>query len=118
MKARIEVIPTYLGGGFGRGSNVGKRHGKRPFSEAAGRPVHVGWNRTEDMRHGFFRPPTHHVLKGKVDGNGRIQALQHEVASGDVLFSFFLARLPPSWGPILAYRGRGWSTTAFPTGRW
>jgi isoquinoline 1-oxidoreductase beta subunit len=49
----------------------------------------VGWNRTEDMRYGFFRPSTHHVLKGRLDGNGRIQALQHEIASGDVLFSFF-----------------------------
>ena len=40
------------------------------------------------MRYGFFRPSTHHVVRGKLDDNGRIQALQHEIASGDVLFSF------------------------------
>lgn len=86
---QIEVIPTYLGGGFGRKLNVEAAREAAILSKAAGRPVHVGWNRTEDMRHGFFRPSTHHVMKGRLDGNGRIQALQHEVASGDVLFSFF-----------------------------
>ncbi|MCB8939030.1 MAG: xanthine dehydrogenase family protein molybdopterin-binding subunit [Ardenticatenaceae bacterium] len=85
----VEVIPTFLGGGFGHKSNVPAAREAALLSRAAGRPVHVGWNRTEEMRHGFFRPSTHHVLTGKVDGNGRIQALQHEVASGDVLFSFF-----------------------------
>ncbi len=86
---QVEVIPTYLGGGFGRKLNVESAREAAILSKAAGRPVHVGWNRTEDMRHGFFRPSTHHVMKGMVDGNGRIQALQHEIASGDVLFSFF-----------------------------
>ncbi len=86
---QIEVIPTYLGGGFGRKLNVESAREAAILSRAAGRPVHIGWNRAEDMRHGFFRPSTHHVLKGRLDGNGRIQALQHEIASGDVLFSFF-----------------------------
>ena len=105
-EAQIEVIPTYLGGGFGRKSNVEAAREAAILSKAAGRPVHVGWNRTEDMRHGFFRPPTHHVLKGKVDGNGRIQALQHEVASGDVLFSFFPGAAAAVVGADFgAYRG-------------
>ena len=86
---QIEVIPTFLGGGFGHKSNVPAAREAAILSKAAGRPVHVGWNRPEEMRHGFFRPSTHHVMKGVVDGNGRIQALQHEIASGDVLFSFF-----------------------------
>ena len=86
---QIEVIPTYLGGGFGRKLNVEAAQEAAILSKAAGRPVHVGWNRTEDMRYGFFRPSTHHVMKGKLAGNGRIEALQHEIASGDVLFSFF-----------------------------
>ncbi|WP_420640712.1 molybdopterin cofactor-binding domain-containing protein [Candidatus Leptofilum sp.] len=85
----VEVIPTYLGGGFGRKLNVEAAVEAARLSQAAGRPVHVGWNRTEDMRYGFFRPSTHHVMKGRLGGNGRIEALQHEIASGDVLFSFF-----------------------------
>lgn len=103
---QIEVIPTYLGGGFGRKSNVEAAREAAILSKAAGRPVHVGWNRTEDMRHGFFRPPTHHVLRGVLDGNGRIQALQHEVASGDVLFSFFPGAAAAVVGADFgAYRG-------------
>ena len=103
---QIEVIPTYLGGGFGRKSNVEAAREAAILSKAAGRPVHVGWNRTEDMRHGFFRPPTHHVIKGRLDGNGRIQALQHEVASGDVLFSFFPGAAAAVVGADFgAYRG-------------
>lgn len=105
-EAQIEVIPTYLGGGFGRKSNVEAAREAAILSKAAGRPVHVGWNRTEDMRHGFFRPPTHHVIKGRLDGNGRIQALQHEVASGDVLFSFFPGAAAAVVGADFgAYRG-------------
>lgn len=85
----VSVTPTYLGGGFGRKLNVESATEAARLSAAVGRPVHVGWNRTEDLRYGFFRPPTHHVVQGKLDGNGRLQAMQHEVASGDVLFSFF-----------------------------
>ncbi|MCB8947670.1 MAG: xanthine dehydrogenase family protein molybdopterin-binding subunit [Ardenticatenaceae bacterium] len=105
-EAQIEVIPTFLGGGFGRKSSVEAAREAALLSKAAGRPVHVGWNRTEDMRYGFFRPPTHHVIKGKLDGNGRIQALQHEVASGDVLFSFFPGAAAAVVGADFgAYRG-------------
>ena len=85
---QVEVIPTYLGGGFGRKLDLEAAHEAARLSQAAGRPVHVGWDRTEDMRYGNFRPATHHLLKGKLDGNGRIQALQHEMASGDVFFGF------------------------------
>lgn len=87
-KDQVEVIPTYLGGGFGRKLDLEAAHEAARLSQAAGRPVHVGWTRTEDMRYGNFRPSTHHVLRGKLDGNGRIQALQHEMASGDVFFGF------------------------------
>jgi isoquinoline 1-oxidoreductase beta subunit len=103
---QVEVIPTYLGGGFGRKLNVEAAREAAILSKAAGRPVHVGWNRTEDMRNGFFRPSTHHVMKGRLDGNGRILALQHEIASGDVLFSvlpgFAAAIVGADFG---AYRG-------------
>lgn len=82
----VIVIPQYLGGGFGR-----KTGGDAPveaaiMSKAVGKPVHVGWNRTEEMQHGYRRPPTHHVLRGAVDGNGQLIAFEHQLASGDVLF--------------------------------
>lgn len=84
----ITVIPTYLGGGFGRklGAEVGLEAAR--LSAAVGQPVHVGWNRTEDLRYGYFRPPTHHKFQAKLDADGRILALQQDQASGDVAFGF------------------------------
>jgi isoquinoline 1-oxidoreductase beta subunit len=56
------------------------------LSRAVGRPVHVGWTREDEMRYGYYRPPSHHTLRGKVDAQGKITAFEHEFASGDVLF--------------------------------
>lgn len=83
----VEVIPTLLGGGFGRkmGDDVAVEAAR--LSQAAGVPVHVGWDRTEELQWGFLRPPTHHRLFARME-QGRIQALEHRQASGDVLFPF------------------------------
>ncbi|MCS6807179.1 MAG: molybdopterin cofactor-binding domain-containing protein [Bacteroidota bacterium] len=85
-KSIIRVQPAYVGGGFGRklGYDVGLEAAM--LSRAVGRPVHVAWTREEDMRYGYYRPPSHHRLRGKLD-NGRILALEHDIASGDVLLS-------------------------------
>ena len=87
----VEVIPTFLGGGFGRKSFSEPGREAAILSQAVGAPVHVGWDRTEDLRHGFFRPPVRNRLAAVLDANGRISAIQHRQASGDVLFSFFPA---------------------------
>ena len=85
----VEVIPTYLGGGFGRKSFSEPGREAAILSQAVGAPVHVGWDRTEDLRHGFFRPPVRNRLAAVLDANGKIEAMQHKQASGDVLFAFF-----------------------------
>ena len=85
---QVEIIPTYLGGGFGRKAGFEVAVEAARLSKAAGVPVHVGWDRTEELRYGYFRPPTHHVLAATLDDNGRIQALEHQQASGDVAFGF------------------------------
>lgn len=87
----VEVIPTYLGGGFGRKSFSEPGREAAILSQAAGVPVHLGWDRTEDLRHGFFRPPTRHRLAARLDDSGKISAIEHRQASGDVLFAFFPA---------------------------
>jgi isoquinoline 1-oxidoreductase subunit beta len=81
----ILIVPTYIGGGFGRkfGSDVGVEAAY--LSRAIGRPVHVGWTRPEDMRYGQFRPPVHNVLKASIE-NGEVVAVEHQLASGDVFF--------------------------------
>jgi isoquinoline 1-oxidoreductase beta subunit len=92
---QIEIIPTYLGGAFGRKIELGPVPSPAVeaarLSRAVGAPVHVGWDRSEEMRDGFFRPLTHHRLAAGLDGSGRIEAFVHEHASGDSLFGAFPA---------------------------
>jgi len=85
---QIEVIPTYLGGGFGRKAGFEVAVEAARLSKAAGVPVHVGWDRTEELRHGYFRPPTHHALAAQLNEDGTIAAFEHQQASGDVAFGF------------------------------
>ena len=95
---QIEVIPTYLGGGFGRKLSAEVAIEASRLSSAVGRPVHVGWNRTEDMRHGYLRPPTHSRLAAKLDENGRVSAWSHQQASGRVAKPFLPAFLNLMFG--------------------
>jgi isoquinoline 1-oxidoreductase beta subunit len=83
----VEVTPTFLGGGFGRKSGVEPAVEAARLSAAAGVPVHVGWTRPEDMRDGYVRPPTHHILRATLNGD-KIQAIEHQQASGHVAFGF------------------------------
>jgi len=87
-EADITVYPTYLGGGFGRrgGHDVGVE--AAVLSAAVGRPVHVGWTRTEELQNGFYRQPTHHTLRGALNAEGKLVALEHHIASSDVLLAF------------------------------
>lgn len=84
----IEVVPTFLGGGFGRKLGDVAVEAAR-LSQGTGVPVHLGWNRPEELRNGFFAPLSHHRLQAVVGADGRIQAMKHEVGSGDILFAFF-----------------------------
>jgi isoquinoline 1-oxidoreductase beta subunit len=92
---QIEVIPTLLGGGFGRKLPLGAVPNAAVeaarLSRAVGTPVHVGWDRYEEMRSGFLRPPTHHRFSAALNPQGRIQAIHAEQASGDALFGGFPA---------------------------
>ena len=84
----INVQPTYLGASFGRKTayDVGVEAAR--LSAAVGRPVHVGWNMTEEIRYGFKRPLTHHRFRGTLDAQGQVTAIEHQLATPDIVFSF------------------------------
>jgi len=100
---QIEIIPTYLGGGFGRKIELAPVPSPAVeaarLSRAVGAPVHVGWDRFEEMRDGFVRPLTHHQLSAVLDDQGQIAAMRHEQASGDALFGGF----PGPVGKVLGF---------------
>jgi isoquinoline 1-oxidoreductase beta subunit len=100
---QIEVIPTYLGGGFGRKIELppvpSPAVEAARLSKAVNAPVHVGWDRYEEMRDGFVRPLSHHQLSASLNDQGQIEAMMHEQASGDALFGAF----PGPVGRILGF---------------
>ncbi len=116
----VFVTPTYVGGGFGRKIGTEAATEAARLSAAAGRPVHIGWNRPEDFQNGFLRPPTHHVFRAALNDE-RIAALEHQQASGAVAFPFlsgmFKAILGAdfgSWrGAMISYEIPDKGTTAW-----
>ena len=85
-KEQVNVVPTYLGGGFGRRLHTPYAIHAAVMSRAVGRPVKSFLDRKEEFQNDTFRPPTHHVMKAKLTGEGQIEAIEHNVSSGDVMF--------------------------------
>lgn len=105
---QVNIVPTFLGGGFGRRLHTPNGIQAAVLSQAVGKPVKCFFTRKEEFQNDTFRPPTHHILKAKLSGNNMIEALEHNVSSGDVAFGSPM--LPGIAEPILgadlgAWRG-------------
>lgn len=85
-KDQVNIKPTFLGGGFGRRLHTPNAVQAAVMSKAVGRPVKSFFNRKEEFQNDTFRPPTHHLLKAKLDDQGLIEAIEHNVSSGDVAY--------------------------------
>lgn len=81
---KVNIIPTYLGGGFGRRLNTNHAIQAVQLSKEVGKPIKYIFSRKEEFQNDLFRPPTHHILRGKLDDNGFLEGLEHHYASGDV----------------------------------
>lgn len=103
---QIEIVPTYLGGGFGRKIGSDAAVPAARLSKAVGRPVHVGWVRQEEFQNGYLRPPTAHLLRANLGADGVIRALEHQQSSGEVAAGFLPAFLMAMFGSDFgAWRG-------------
>ena len=89
-KDDINVIPTYLGGGFGRRLNTNHAIQAVKLSKAIGQPVKYFFTRKEEFQNDMFRPPTHHIMKGRLNDKGLIENLEHHFASGNVAIDSLL----------------------------
>ena len=85
-KDQVNIKPTFLGGGFGRRLHTPNAVQAAVMSKAVGKPVKSFLNRQEEFQNDTFRPPTHHVLKAKLNAEGLIEALEHNVSSGSVAY--------------------------------
>jgi isoquinoline 1-oxidoreductase beta subunit len=102
----INIIPTYLGGGFGRRLHTPNAIQAAVLSKAVGKPVKCFFTRKEEFQNDTFRPPTHHILRGKLDEKGKIKAIEHNLSSGDVMFGSPL--FPGIAAPILGADVGAW----------
>jgi isoquinoline 1-oxidoreductase beta subunit len=67
---RVVVHPTYVGGGFGRRQRADFVAQAVEIARAADAPVKLVWTREEDIRHGYYRPATLHLLRAGLDRRG------------------------------------------------
>lgn len=86
-KEDVNIIPQYLGGGFGRRLHTPNAMQAAVMSKAVGRPVKCFFDRKQEFQNDTFRPPTHHTMRGKLGGDGKIEAIEHCFSSGDVAYN-------------------------------
>jgi isoquinoline 1-oxidoreductase beta subunit len=80
----VNIIPTYLGGGFGRRLHTPHAAQAAVMSKVVGKPVKYFFTRKEEFQNDMFRPPTHHIVRGNLNADGLLEGLEHEFVSGDV----------------------------------
>lgn len=78
---QITVHVTRMGGAFGRRFYADYAAEAILVSKAARAPVQVMWTREDDLGHGFYRPAGYHLLRGGLDGAGKITAWEHRLFS-------------------------------------
>ncbi len=85
----ITVHTPFLGGGFGRRSDVEVLRQAIAIAKAAkGRPVKLTWTREEDIRHDAYRPAVAARMRAGFNEAGQLLAWDHHMAGMSVMFDF------------------------------
>jgi len=77
----VVLHQTWLGGGFGRRLDGDMMVPAVQAAKAVGKPVKVIYSREDDATMDFSRPLTYQKMKGGLDQNGKLVALNHDVVS-------------------------------------
>jgi len=91
---RVDVITTYLGGGFGRRSEQDFVAMACQVSKAVGRPVRLVFSREDDLQHDFYRPPSLHRIAAGLDAAGTPVAWRHRVVAPSIMARFMPGFVP------------------------
>jgi isoquinoline 1-oxidoreductase subunit beta len=83
-RTNITLHQHFLGGGYGRKSQVEVAVDAVRLSKAVGKPVKLIWTREDDIAGGKFRPQTAHHIEAGFDAAGRLIAWHHRVVAESV----------------------------------
>ena len=90
-KEKVEVRNGFLGGGFGGKFYLTRSIYAAKIAKKMGKPIHLLSSREHEFMNGYYRPSTHHIMKAKISKEHTIQAMQHDIATGDMIFEY----IPP-----------------------
>lgn len=83
---KCDVYKTILGGGFGRrGMSDYVTQVVSIAKEMPGTHIKLQWSREEDMLHGFLHPITKCRLRGGLDADGNLTALDMKISGQSIL---------------------------------
>lgn len=116
-EARVMIHTPLVGGSFGRRAGTEAATEAARLSQRLGRPVQVLWTRDDDLRQGFFRPASHHVLRGGLDADNRPVGWSHRAAF-DTPFGAGRPWAPGTYDIPGFQADLVESTTPVPTGIW
>ena len=88
--SQCDVHKTILGGGFGRRAMTDYvTQAVLVAKEMPGTPVKLQWSREEDMAQGFYHPITKGKLKGGLNSEGQLTALDMRISGQSILATLF-----------------------------
>jgi isoquinoline 1-oxidoreductase beta subunit len=80
----VTVHITLMGGAFGRRLVSDFAVEAAEIAKVSGKPVKLTWTRSEDMKGGYYRPPSMHSLKGSVTKEGKPLKFSHHVIAPSI----------------------------------
>ncbi len=87
---RIKLNMMQMGGGFGRRTELMQNYVRDALlcSKTAKKPVKVVWSRTDDIKHGAFRPAAAQYMQAGFNKENAMTGFYHRVATPSVIEYF------------------------------
>src|SRR5712692_3932164 len=85
----VQVHTTFLGGGFGRRSELDFVVDAVELSKATGAPVQVTYSREDDMQHDYYRPASYCRQTAALDADGWPVAWTNRIACPSIMSRVF-----------------------------
>ena len=82
---QVDVMPTLIGGAFGRKAELDNILQAAFISKFSGHPVKLIWSREEDVQHDFYRPAAAAKLTAGLDDEGRVTGWTATLASPSIM---------------------------------